>query len=91
MPDRADKKIRSPARACGPFKGCKEPWLRDWVTAMQIAFGYGQNIGVLEIGLPSIIAADDKRVILQKNGRDVRRMDLMHGLLDNPTDSTMWE
>ena len=58
---------------------------------MQIAFGYFQNIGVLEKGLPSIIAADDERVILQKNGRDVRRTNLMHGLLDNPTDRTMWK
>lgn len=53
---------------------------------MQIAFGHIQNMTALERGLPSCIAVDDERVLRQKNGRDVRRTNLVHGLFDNPTD-----
>lgn len=91
MPDRVDKKICSPVGAFRFLKRCKEPRLRDWFTAMQIAFGNFQNMTALERGLPSSIAADDERVFLQENGRDVRRTNLMHGLFDNTTDRMMLE
>jgi len=91
MPDRVEKKIRSPACACCFLKSGKEPRLIGRVTAMQIAIGHFHNAGILEKRLPSIIAADDERVILQENGRDMPRIDFMHGLFDKPTGRTILE